>query len=159
MGRQLKPAHILSGAALVAVCAAFIAPWEGLRTAPYYDGAGVLTICYGETAGVTPGMRLSKAECVEMLRKSIPKYLEAVDSVGPLSQEERIAYTDFVYNVGPGAWRRSGIYKLIKAGKRTEACNGLLAWDKIKGKISTWQQKRRLKERQLCLSGLKASSS
>jgi lysozyme len=151
---KVKPAHVLGGAAFIAACANFISPWEGLRTHAYRDLGGVWTVCYGETAGVDSSTHLTAAECGVLLQNSLPKYVAAVDSAGALSDGERVAYTDFAYNVGIGAWRRSSMWRYIKLGQREKACNALMAWDKVRGRVIPWQRKRRTKEKESCLNGL-----
>lgn len=147
-----------SATAIVAAIAAFIAPSEGLRTKTYLDPVGIPTVCYGETKGVKIDDSYTPAQCMAMLKQSIPEYLRVVDSLGNLTDGERVAYTDFTYNVGVGNFRRSSIVKYVNAKERVKACNVLLLYNKakVKGKyvvlpgLDERAKKRNLK----CLSQL-----
>lgn len=57
------------GAATVAGSLAVqtVGGFEGLKLYAYRDVIGVWTACYGETAGIKPGMKFSKATCDNML--------------------------------------------------------------------------------------------
>ena len=88
----------------------------------------------------------------------------------PLSDGEHAAYTSFIYNVGYG--RKDGIrpgrdgfavlrngkpstmLTYLNAGMRHQACDQLLAWIKINGKVSNGLRTRRAKERTVCLRDL-----
>jgi len=149
----VRPIHIVGGAAIVAACAVFIAPNEGMRTHAYLDPAGILTICDGETQGVTPSERRTPAQCRAMLARRIPDYLGPVDAMMPgLPDNRRVAYTDFAYNAGVAALRRSRIPGYERAGRVVDACNELLRYvyagkRKLPGLVA-----RRQKGRDLCLS-------
>lgn len=47
----------------------------------------------------------------------------------PLSDGELLAYTDFVFNAGSGAFAGSTLLQKLNAGDHTGACNGLLDWN------------------------------
>lgn len=49
-----------------------IKPWEGLVLESHWDRfAKIWDICYGETKGITAGMRKTKAECEDMLNRRV----------------------------------------------------------------------------------------
>lgn len=144
-------------AALVVAAAAFIAPHEGLRTNAYQDVGGVWSICYGETQGVTRGMKKTPAECMALLQKHLPDYLLPVlDQLPEGTPTNRIfAYTDFAYNAGVGAFQRSPIPALEKAKRPMEACTALLTLRiTVKGVVIPGLKNRRKKEYDLCVKDL-----
>ena len=151
-----KRKAVAGGGAIIAMVAAFLAPHEGLRTRAYYDPAHILTICYGETQGVKPGMVKTADECKADLEKRIPDYLGPVDAMMPgLPDNRRIAYTDFAYNAGVGLLKKSRIPALEKAGQWTAACNELSRYVYAGGKKLPGLVTRRENERKLCLASTK----
>jgi len=141
------------GALIASLAAAFILPNEGVRTHAYRDPAGILTICVGETQGVTPGERRTPAQCREMLMQRIPDYLGPVDRMMPgLPDNRRVAYTDFAYNAGVGALAHSRIPRLERAHHVPAACNELLRYVYAGKKVLPGLVTRRKKERDMCLS-------
>ena len=79
--------RVVVPAALVAAVSAAAIPtvqvWEGLRTVPYRDVVGVLTVCYGETEGVQ-NRTYSPEECSELLNDRLMQdyYLPLVQCGG-----------------------------------------------------------------------------
>jgi len=168
---------VAGGAAILAAIAMFITPFEGTKTKAYRDPVGIMTICTGETQGVYAGETKTKQECEAMLIKRIPDYLGPVDKMMPgLPDNRRIAYTDFSYNLGPGAlgWRtwyctlpgKSGaacpkkyrhdipgtsVVDLEKSGKWENACARLLLFDTAGGKKLKGLTIRRNKEYKTCI--------
>lgn len=151
----------VAAAGIVAAIAAFVAPFEGLRTKAYPDPADpkLATICYGETQGVKFGDTKTPAECLEMLKTRIPDYLGQVDQLMPnLPDGRRIAYTDAAYNMGAGGLTRrtkgmvgTSIVDLERAGKWQDACRRLLVFDKAGGKELPGLTKRRQAEYHHCM--------
>ena len=72
------------------------------------------------------------------------------------------ALADFAYNVGPAAFRHSTIVRNLNEPwpgpefRIPAACDALLRYDKVRVhgvlRVSEWQRKRRMRERELCLS-------
>lgn len=146
--------RVVKGAVIVAAVAAFLAPFEGLRTKAYPDPAipTLATICFGETQGVKFGDVKTKQQCVEMLKERIPDYLNPVDKMMPdLPDNRRIAYTDFAYNAGVGTLKKSRIPSLEKQGKWKEACGELKRYIYAGGKVMKGLVTRRNAESELCL--------
>lgn len=148
-------------AAVIALAEPTIRKWEGYSNDPYRDVAGILTVCVGETAGVQ-NRRYSDAECDGMLRRSLGKHagpiLKCLPYETPLSVA--VAFVVFGYNVGVANACGSTAAKLVRVGNYRDACDGLLAWNKVTDPISrkkVWSRglaNRRADERALCLSGL-----
>ena len=150
---------------VVALAIALAAPAEGLYQVAYKDPVGVLTVCYGHTGSdIRRDKRYSIAECRALLDKDM---LEAVDTVNAcvpgLPDETLAAFADAAFNVGPKIacdQKRSTAARMLKAGDIKGACNQLPRWNKasVAGLMVELPglTKRRAKERDLCLSGLKA---
>lgn len=66
------PSAVNPPPAVILATDALIKPWEGLVLVSHWDRfAKIWDICYGETKGITAGMRKTKAECEEMLRRRV----------------------------------------------------------------------------------------
>lgn len=145
-------------AATIIAAAAFIAPWEGLRTDAYRDIVGVWTVCYGETRGVQPGDSYAPAECQSMLEEGVREFYVALNRCIPnlhtMPQSAQVAFTSWSYNVGIGAACRSTLARLANAGDIEGACNQLPRWNRAGGQVVRGLTNRRVSERQLCLSEL-----
>lgn len=156
----MKPTtkKVVTGSVFVAAVVAsltLIKPWEGRELVPYYDIVNVLTWCDGETKGV-PKARYTDAECDVILAKSVYQYEAQIRPCLPpvLPDETRGAFISAAYNIGPGAFCRSSMSRLAKAGDLRGACNALLAWNKAGGRVVRGLVNRRAAERALCLKGL-----
>lgn len=156
----VKKATGAAGAVLIAT-AAFVGPWEGLRTDAYLDRIAsppVWTVCYGETKGVGPGDSYTATECQDMLAQSLKGYRDGltacIPSLPAQPQGVQVALTSWTYNVGIGAACRSTLAKRANAGDWRAACTELLKWDKAGGKVIRGLTNRRQAEYRLCTSSL-----
>lgn len=153
-------------AAVTLAVNSLIKPWEGLHLSAYKDIVGVWTICYGETKGVKPGMRKTRAECEAMLTqrvtadyytpltKCVPGFTRAPVSV-------QASLTSGAYNFGVGAACKSTAARHVAAGRYHAACLAQTAFNKAGGRIVRGLVNRRemgdaqrLGEAELCVSGL-----
>lgn len=159
-GAMSRRAMGVTVAALVAASAAFVAPWEGLRTQAYRDAVGVWTVCYGETKGVRPGDAYTPAECSEMLERELAAYGAGLGKClkAELPTGAAVAFVSWSYNVGVGAACRSTLVRKANAGDLFGACDELLKWDKgrIGGELVRIPglTNRRRAERDLCVRSL-----
>lgn len=133
-----------------------IKKFEGCRLEAYKCPAGIWTIGYGHTAGVTCGMKISSAQAEAYLRADLEKYekkVEKYESRYRWTQNEFDAMVSFAYNLG-------SIDKLTADGTRTKAviAEKILLYNKADGKVLAGLQKRRQAERELFLSGKAASA-
>ena len=150
------------GAAGVAT-ALFIAGFEGVSNPVYVDPVGRLAVCAGHDSTGPDGkpLRLGTSYtdevCSYMLGQDVITAQKAVMRAVkvPLSDGEMLAYTDFVFNLGEGNFRKSTLLKKLNAGDHKGACTGLLEWNKgkIKGKYEVLPGlvKRRAAEVKACL--------
>lgn len=136
---------------------------EALVLTPYYDSAGVLTTCYGETEGIE--MRdYTPEECSQMLVRRVegdfvPQILACTRAEVwySLGQPTRDATIEFAYNVGSGAYCRGSVSKRFNTGRGEAACERMLLYNKIRknGKLvpSKGLTNRRNREAAKCRSG------
>lgn len=156
--RTLKP---LAGTVVLLVAALGVN--EGMRTKPYYDSVGVLTVCEGITGpDVVAGRTYTLAECYSLRDKFIERMNVRLGAclTEPVSQEEWIAYGHFSYNVGP-KWFCQNFAPMINAGDNRGACMRIERYVfadgrdcRIKANNCPGIVKRRAFERDMCLSGV-----
>ncbi|MBB3743745.1 lysozyme [Rhizobium sp. BK591] len=132
--------------------------FEGLKLYAYRDVVGIWTACYGETQGIKPGMKFSKADCDNMLIDSLVEHeagmracLKAPDA---LPIQTYVAGVSLTYNIGTGGFCGSTVVRKLNAGDIRGACDAFLMWDKAKGRKIAGLTKRREAERALCLKGV-----
>jgi lysozyme len=96
----------------------FIKKWESFSAFPYKCSAGVWTIGYGHTDGVTQFSKpITKAQAVELLMQDITRcedqvYRAIVRNVN-LNQGQFDACVSFVFNLGISHFRRANFYKAM----------------------------------------------
>lgn len=88
----------------------------------------VPTYGFGTTGGVKMGDRTNPVAAVQRAMSDAQKYEGAIKRcvTAPLSQAEYDLYTNFAYNIGPGAFCSSTIVKRVNAGQYRAACDGIL---------------------------------
>lgn len=151
----------LIAAVSIAASAAFVGPWEGLRTQAYQDIVGVWTVCFGETKGVKRGDQYTPAECSAMLEKELHQYAADLGKClkAPLPEGAAVALLSLSYNIGTGAACKSTAVRRANAGDLYGACDAILMWNKgrINGKLQVIRglENRRLAERELCINSLR----
>ena len=96
--------------------------FEGCRLEAYRCPAGVLTIGYGHTQGVTEGMTITQEEADELLKRDLLSFEVNVRGcvIPNLNDHQIDALTSFAYNVGIGNLRRSTLLRIINRGGATE---------------------------------------
>lgn len=148
----------MAGAGAVAIAGTMITDLEGVRYTPYYDVAGVLTVCYGHTgADIIKNKTYSPAECKAMLDKDLQPFAKSVErSVKvPTNEYQKAALISFSYNVGVTAFERSSLLPQLNAGNYQAACDGLRQWTYAGGKQWKGLMNRREVEREVCMWGQK----
>ena len=100
-----------------------IKKFEGCRLEAYRDQGGVWTVGWGTTgAGIGPGTRWTQERADLELGVRADLAASCVDeSVKvPLNMWQRSALTDFVYNLGCGAFKSSTLLRLLNEGLYTK---------------------------------------
>jgi lysozyme len=121
---------------------------EGLRLQSYQCPAGKWTIGYGSTAGVVENMRIDERTADRLLVGDFAAVDKALATLvqKPLTQNQYDAIADFVYNVGPEAFRQSTILRYLNAGKFASIPAEFRRWVYSKGVKLPGLVKRRERE-------------
>jgi lysozyme len=122
----------------------------------------VWTIGYGSTRGLTgepvtaATPFVDQATALKMLsRDALSAWLDVAKEVKvPLTPEQQAALTDFIYNLGNGAFLSSSLLKLLNEGNYGEAEAQIDLWDHAGGKEVYGLLVRRKKETALFDQGL-----
>jgi len=153
-------------AAGIAAALSLIVLFEGNRQASYLDPIGIPTVCRGHTGQeVRVGQFYTQQECDELTLQDLLKARAIVDQCvkRPLNDNQRAAFSSFVFNVGPGQvgkkdgfcilknGQESTMLKMLNMGHHAQACDQMLRWNKANGIVLPGLVKRRLAERELCL--------
>ena len=133
---------------------ALIKEFEGLRLKAYQCPGGVWTIGYGHTAGVKPGMLISKAQAEEYLKADLIAFERYLNGLGlALNQNQFDALISFIYNVGTGNFSSSTLLRKVRANPQENSImDEFLRWVYSKGRVLPGLQRRRLAEMKLYFS-------
>lgn len=133
---------------------ALIKEFEGLRLKAYKCPGGVWTIGYGHTAGVKPGMLISKAQAEEYLKADLIAFERYLNGLGlALNQNQFDALVSFIYNVGTGNFSNSTLLRKVRANPQENSImDEFLRWVYSKGRVLPGLQRRRLAEMKLYFS-------
>ena len=133
---------------------ALIKEFEGLRLKAYKCPGGVWTIGYGLTAGVKPGMLISKAQAEEYLKADLIAFERYLNGLGlALNQNQFDALVSFIYNVGTGNFSNSTLLRKVRANPQENSImDEFLRWVYSKGRVLPGLQRRRLAEMKLYFS-------
>lgn len=131
--------------------------FEGLKLYAYRDVIGVWTACYGETAGIRPGMKFDKATCDNLLVSSLVEHEQGMraclKSPDALPVKVYVADLSLAYNIGPAAFCASSIAAYQNAGRIAASCDRFLYYVNAGGKQVKGLVLRRRQERALCMEG------
>lgn len=127
---------------------------EGLRLKAYKCPAGVWTIGYGSTRGVTEGMEITEEEADERLRKDIEVAERCVNASVKvtLTQGQFDALCSFAFNLGCGALGKSTLLRLLNHGQDDLAAQEFAKWVNAGGKKLPGLVARRKDEAELFMS-------
>lgn len=133
---------------------------EAMVTHAYPDpvhGWAVPTICVGHTRTARRGMVATEAQCLDMLADDVDQSIKDMRGLlgnAALTEGELLAYSSFVFNVGPTKLRQSTWRKKFLAGDRIGACKELGRWVYAGGKKLRGLERRRTDEMAVCLKDL-----
>lgn len=132
-------------------CINLVEQSEGCSYSSYQDSAGIWTIGYGHTAGVTAGMKITPAQAIQYLETDLAFAGFAVSRLVhvPLNQNQYDALTDFVFNLGSGSLAGSTLLKLLNAGDYAGAAAQFGLWVRAGGKVLPGLVTRRAAEAKL----------
>lgn len=127
--------------------------FEGCQLVAYKCPAGVCTIGYGSTCGVTLGQKITLQEAEALLLKDLERFEENINNKKLcLTQGQYDALVSFSFNVGIYALNRSTLLQKLKDGDINGAANEFLRWNKAGGRVLLGLVSRRKAERKLFLS-------
>ena len=137
----------------------FIIQEESFRTHAYTCSAGQWTIGYGTTyysnkSRVQKGDSITKnqaySDMIHHLNVEVYPYIK--DILHILNDNETIAITSFVYNLGGPKFKKSSVYKHLKNGDKLKASKSMLRYISCKNCNKNALLKRRLKEYNMFLN-------
>ena len=137
-----------------------IKKYEGFRAAAYVCPAGVVTIGYGTTKingkPVSENMKITTAEANVLLDEDLFIFEKHVNDLVKvdLTQNQFDALVSFVYNVGPGAFKKSTLLKKLNLEDYEGAANEFPRWNKANKKVLPGLTRRRATEKELFENGI-----
>jgi lysozyme len=146
------------GTAAAAALLAFTPVQEGRVLKTYRDLGGVLTYCDGATENAQAGRTYTPAECDAQLDRDLERHAAGIAKCVPmerLTDGQKIAFVDAAFNIGVPAFCGSSMARRANAGDMPGACDALLLWNKVGGREVAGLTKRRQRERELCLKGMR----
>ncbi len=136
-----------------------IKEFEGLRLEAYKCSAGVWTIGYGSTRGITgfkvlPNDTITLDEAEMLLELDLKPFYDGVLELVEveMNQNQLSALVSLAYNIGLGNFRSSTLLRLLNDGDYTGASDEIVKWRRANGQIIQGLVNRRKKEREIFLS-------
>lgn len=131
-----------------------IKQFEGLRLKAYLCPAGIWTIGYGHTSGVSPNSFITIQEADEYLHRDVATIEMQLNKLNLiLRQYQWDAIVSFVFNVGIGNFKSSTLLAKIRTNPDDNSImDEFLRWVYANGKVMKGLQKRRLAEMKLYFS-------
>ena len=148
-GRITITALSLSAVALVGLVG-----YEGYTDRAVIPVPGdVPTIGFGTTDGVKLGDRITPPKALARALTDVQKFEGAIKTCVkvPLHQYEYDSVVSFSYNVGAKAFCGSTLVKKLNAGDYRGACDEMLRWTRINGRVVQGLVNRRASEHRLCI--------
>ena len=131
-----------------------IKQFEGLRLKAYLCPAGIWTIGYGHTSGVSPNSFITIQEADEYLHRDVATIEMQLNKLNlSLRECQWDAIVSFVFNVGIGNFKASTLLAKIRINPEDNSImDELIRWVYANGKVMRGLQKRRLTEMKLYCS-------
>lgn len=107
-----------------------IKKYEGLRLTAYRCPSGILTIGYGHTKTVKPGMTINETMADLLLEQDIKEYEKGINELikVALNQNQFDALVSLCFNIGVGAFGRSTLLKLLNNKDYNGAAEQFMRW-------------------------------
>ena len=116
-----------------------IKKFEGCELESYQCAAGVWTIGYGSTHGVTNGMVITHERAEMLLMEDIADYEQAVNELVklPLKQNEFDALVAWTFNLGATNLKNSTLLKVLNSSHKdwNDVSAQIKRWNKAGGKV------------------------
>ena len=128
---------------------ALIKKYEGCKLTAYKCPAGVWTIGYGHTRGVTKGMTITQEIADLLLREDVAPIEKHLNDMRiQWRQGQFDACVSFIFNLGIGNFNTSTLKKRILEGakKDKEIVSEFKRWNKAGGKVLSGLVRRREEE-------------
>ncbi|WP_334473477.1 lysozyme [Arsenophonus sp. PmNCSU2021_1] len=152
-----KKIVMATGGSALFLASSMITHFEGLRLKPYFDGGGILSVCYGHTGNdIKRNRTYTKTECDKWLDddlKVVKRYVDPLIKVNITTLTQAALYS-FAYNVGVGNFTKSTLLKKLNANDRTGACDEMKRWVYVKGEVWKGLMTRREIESVICYGAL-----
>ena len=129
--------------------------FEGFRSTVYLCAAGVPTLGFGSTHGITmDSPPITEEEGLELLMLDIAKFERGVNRLidVPLNQNQFDALTSFAFNLGNGSLQASTLRKKVNREDYEGAADEFPRWVFAGGRKLNGLVKRRYAERALFLT-------
>lgn len=141
--------------------------FEGLILHEYRDVANITTVCVGHVVRPEDQVWLkdgvTRGECEAVLKRDVARFETAINKLVKvkLVQSQVNALVSLVFNIGVGAFEKSGVLRELNWGDYSKAADRILDWRfaKVKQKDGTYIKKpvllgRREAEARLFRSGI-----
>lgn len=128
---------------------------EGLRLEAYRCPAGRWTIGYGHTGDVSEGDRITRHQAEAILEYDLQTFEAGVGKLAPKANQNQFsAMVSLAFNIGLGAFAKSGVLKAHLAGQHLNAAVEFGRWTRGGGKVLPGLVTRRAREAALYLEAI-----
>ncbi|WGM00525.1 lysozyme [Arsenophonus nasoniae] len=152
-----KKILMATGGSALFLASSMITHFEGLRLKPYFDGGGVLSVCYGHTGNdIERNRKYTQEDCDKWLDddlKAVKRYVDPLVKVD-INTLTQAAFYSFAYNVGVGNFAKSTLLKKLNADDRKGACDEVKRWIYVDGRKWKGLMNRREIESVICFGDL-----
>jgi len=116
-----------------------IKKFEGCKLESYKCAAGVWTIGYGSTDGISEGMSISQERADMLLLEDVEKFEQAVNDLVEVSLEQNQfdALVSWTFNLGPANLKNSTLLKVLNSSHVdwNDVPEQIKRWNKAGGKV------------------------
>jgi lysozyme len=129
--------------------------FEGFRSTVYRCAAGIPTLGFGSTHGITmDSPPITEEEGIELLMLDIAKFERAVERLitAPLNQNQFDALVSFSFNLGSGSLQNSTLRRRVNRSEYERAAEEFPRWVFAGGRKLKGLVRRRYAERELFLT-------